>query len=179
MTGVPHYGDDDLIGPHHHDALWAEFTSAQRAAFGSGQRKKRMMFTYWDNLPNMLDWEMTHDLERQLGRPVSHDSVKAMRNTLMRQGWVIRTGIHRIGPYGAPGEAFRAITPGSDPIPLVRSIRPHSEYYGGIGDEEQIRQILRVIAMDPTRADYREFADRLVRALAEPGSPLRRYLDEL
>jgi hypothetical protein len=109
--------------PHHHDAAWAELTAAEHAAMGSGRIKGNMMLLLRSFPDGMTDWELTEALERVLGHPVAKTGVGAMRNQLMREGWVLPTGRHRRGPYRAWNEVWVAIPKGHVPVPLPPGVK--------------------------------------------------------
>lgn len=119
MSTQEGFWDDEEVGPHHRDARYAERTSAEMVAFGSGEYKGNIMGLLRDRpTEGMTDWDLTEALVRLLGHPVSHDATKAMRNVLMMAGYVLPTGRIKTGPFGKPNEYFVAIPEGGVPVPV-------------------------------------------------------------
>lgn len=121
-TQPPPYATNETISPHHHDAGWSELTSAINAAATSGATKTLIIELLREHPDGLTDWELTALIERRTGRRVSHDGTKAMRNTLMRQGWVFPTSTYRAGPFGSKhkNEVWTVIPVGVTPVPLKR-----------------------------------------------------------
>lgn len=123
MGGREAFWADEQVMPHHHDAEYAEFTSAVLTAQDSGKRKALLMRLLRATPDGLTDWEMTEAIEKASGHRISHDNTKATRNTLMRQGWVLPTGRHRAGPFGKPNEVWVAIPEGAEPVPIPNGLK--------------------------------------------------------